>query len=242
MPNPPFLQINHGAKNILALHGWGSSASSFAPLKAHLPSSYSLLCPEFSVPPLSQAQTLQEASRLLQAFLKNFSKPVIGLANCSGAFYLLDLAQKEQALFSHLFLLDPFAYAPWYFKIFTKGQLGRHAFSLTFHSQAFGSLINRFLNTKQSSSKNYLDSQVNFSQDDLINQLNLFISQGHVSRFQGPTLPITLILGEHTFSAVKNSVKLWQTVFPNLQVIILPKVGHLQLQEAPEKIVSIITQ
>lgn len=232
-------------KNILAIHGWASSLKSFYVLKSGLPNTVSLFAVD--VPGSGRSLTpsnwsLEQVARELLSWLseQKFAGELEILGNCSGALVALEMCRLKPHRFKRLYAIDPFAYTPFYFRLLTHNFFGPFAYNLAFASPLGRTFAEFTLKAKRGRHTELLSSFKETNHDFAQRSLQLLVSAGNYRRFQGINVPMQIIYGSRTFSAVKKSVPLWQSILSVEQVHVLPGVGHLPLEEAPEAIVKII--
>lgn len=233
-----------GSEFYLFLHGWGSNLNSVSPLLKYLPTSVTVV--SLNIPThedtTKHALSLDGISKNLAKWLvqefpeRNFK--IIG--NCSGAIIALKLAQLLPNKIEQLFLIDPFAYFPWYFKLLTNPKFGKMAFSYSFGTSLGRKITNFFLFALREKNTDMLSSFKENDPAQSFDFLHALAQAGNYQQFNGISVPASLIYGEKTFSAVKKSVSLWQEVLPNLTVFKLSQSKHLPLEESPEALSKII--
>ena len=65
---------------------------------------------------------------------------------------------------------------------------------------------------------------------------------GRPGQFRGMGLPVDILYGEKTFSAVRQSVEEWRETFPQATVKKLAGVGHLPIAEGTAEVVKVVFQ
>ena len=63
---------------------------------------------------------------------------------------------------------------------------------------------------------------------------------GRPGQFRGMGLPVNILYGEKTFSAVRESVKEWKEALPQAEVRELAGVGHLPIAEGTAEVVKVV--
>jgi len=125
-----------GADVYVGVHGWGGSHLTFAPLVRHVPSSASLYAvdlPGYGRSPWSPVDAASDIAGQLAAFIERLDgPPVTVVGNCSGAILALLAYDMIPARIGRFVLIDPFAFLPWYFRVFVNPSFGRLAYHSTF--------------------------------------------------------------------------------------------------------------
>src|ERR1700742_314005 len=125
-----------GDQIFFGLHGWGGDHSTFAPLIPHLPESATLYAadlPGYGRSPAPADWRLEAVADEVAAAIAATAAPQLTvIGNCSGAIITLAAAQRVMNRIERLVLIDPFAFMPWYFRIFAMGDFGRVAYCSTF--------------------------------------------------------------------------------------------------------------
>ena len=241
-------RYGRGEPRCFALHGWGGSHRDFAPLAAHMPARVSLLSadlPGTGRSPAPREWSLRsivdeicEAVEAFAAFDSREGATLVG--NCSGAILALLVAEKLKGRIGRLVLVDPFAYMPRYFRLFTNRSIGRRAYDATF-ANPFGRWItNQTLRRRRTPGSDLTASFNDTNHEAARRYLALFSEMEGVERFKDLRLPIDLAYGERTFGAVRRSVEMWRAVWPQARAWRLEGAGHLPLQEAAGELCEII--
>ena len=99
-------EYGRGQREFLCFHGWGGDHREFAPLASPAPRKWSL------------DEIVTEAILILE----NRDSQLCGLVGfCSGAGLALMVAARAPAKVERVVMIDPFAFVPWYFRIFLSG-------------------------------------------------------------------------------------------------------------------------
>lgn len=236
-----------GRRVFLGLHGWGGDHRTFAPLVPFLPADarlYRVDLPGYgrSKPPARWdleslvAEIVAEVDSIPEERLT-----IIG--NCSGA--LLGLlavvrAKHLEVRIERLVLIDPFAYVPWYFRVFVGPSWGRYAYYTAFANPIGRWIANLSLKdhraeeTDLTASFREVDHRVSYA------YLRLLCGIDGIAQFAGLRQPIDIVYGERTFSAIRNSVREWQGIWPQARAWKLPRAGHLPIEEATADLARIV--
>ena len=232
-----------GSRIYFGLHGWSGDHSTFAPLAAYLPAGaaiYSADLPGYGRSPAPRRWELVEITDEIAGAIAAIDSPVTIIGNCSGAVFALLAAERLPRRIERLILIDPFAYLPWYFKIFLNRRIGRYAYYSTFANPVGRWLTNLSLSKHRAADTNLTESFVSVSHDVAYRYLALLGDLDGVARFIGLRLPVDLIYGARTFGAVKESIALWRGVWPHARCHELAGAGHLPIQEATGQLSEIV--
>ena len=237
-------QYGTGSPAYAAVHGWGGSHATFAPLAPYLPRDTSLLAVDLPGYGLSPgpvpASAPAVAAVVLQAVHARSVDPVTLIGNCSGAIIALLAASTPAARVSRVVLIDPFAFVPWYFRVFVARPWGRFAYASTFANPMGRWLTNASLRARRTTATDLTQSFRDIDHEASLQHLRLLAALGSIERFRHVTVPVDIIHGARTFSAVRQSLALWRDVLPQAKVWRIDGAGHLPIEEAPERVASIV--
>jgi pimeloyl-ACP methyl ester carboxylesterase len=232
-----------GSRVYFGLHGWSGDHSTFAPLTRHLPAGaalYSADLPGYGRSPTPRRWDLEAITDEIASAISAADSPVTVIGNCSGAVFALLAAERLPGRIERLILIDPFAYLPWYFKIFLHKRIGRYAYYSTFANPVGRWLTNLSLSRHRAADTNLTESFVSVSHDVAYRYLALLGELDDIAQFSRLRLPVDLIYGARTFGAVKESIALWLGVWPHARCHELAGAGHLPIQEATEQLSEIV--
>ncbi|TNE44645.1 MAG: alpha/beta fold hydrolase [Deltaproteobacteria bacterium] len=228
-----------GPRIFVGLHGWNGNRHSFDSLLPFLPDDVTLIALDLPGYGESKRPAQWHASGIMDAFgeqvasLQLTSFTIIG--NCSGGLLGMWLLKDQPTLpVERIVLIDTFGFMPWYFQIFLAPFAGPLFYYSTFANPVGRWLTNRSLQRMQNHNT---DMTKSFSQAPVsvpFHYLRLFRDMGDYRSFQHVQTPVDLAYGEHTFGAVKQSIPMWKTLWPDANVLELQGAGHLSVQEAPE--------
>jgi pimeloyl-ACP methyl ester carboxylesterase len=222
------------------LHGWSGDHRTFAPLAAHLPPRASLYSADLpgcgQSPATRQDLMLDTVSDEIVEAIKDVTPPrgrVTLIGTCSGAILGLLAAQRIQPRLKRLVLIDPFAYWPWYFRVFVAKSFGRYAYRTTFANPFGRWLTNQSLRGHRTAETDLTNSFGRINHDIAQRYLALLAEVEGIERFAGlRNVPIDIVYGERTFDAVKKSIAMWQGIWPQARAHVLSGAGHLPILEA----------
>ena len=232
------------------LHGWSGDHRTFEPLAAHMPaqaSLYSADLPGCGRSPAPRSLTLEsvtsEIVEAVECTLADASARtrVTLIGNCSGAILGLLAAERIKARVGRLVLIDPFAYWPWYFRVFVAGSFGRHAYRTTFANPLGRWLTNQSLRSRRTAATDLTHSFGRIDHDVAQGYLALLAQVEGVERFESLRgVPVDIVYGERTFAAVKKSIVMWQSVWPQARTRVLRGAGHLPILEATRQLAHVV--
>ena len=232
-----------GSRVYFCLHGWSGDHSTFAPLTRRLPAGatlYSADLPGYGRSPAPRRWELAAITEEIASAISAGDSPVTIIGNCSGAVFALLAAERLTGRVERLILIDPFAYLPWYFKIFLNKRIGRYAYYSTFANPVGRWLTNLSLSKHRAAETNLTESFVSVSHEVAYRYLALLGELDDITRFSRLRLPVDLIYGARTFGAIKESIAMWRGVWPNARCQELAGAGHLPIQEATEQLSEIV--
>lgn len=233
-----------GSRIFLSFHGWGGDHREFAPLAARLPDNALLLSADLPgygrtpKPPRWDLGDMMDSMGRDISALGHTDLTLVGF--CSGAIVALLLAQKIPERVRRIVMIDPFAYLPWYFRIFVAGEFGRRAYRFTFAHPFGRTLTTRILRRRQASNDDFMGAFGRVDHETTQEWLRLLHEVRGVDRFAGLRLPIDIAFGERTFAAVRESVVHFQTLWPQAVVHPLRNVGHLPLVRGAKQLAPIV--
>ena len=226
------------------IHGWGGGWHTFEPLAEHLPADATLW--SVDLPGYGHSDRLGRwrwetlAGRLADT-MSSIDAPELHLVgNCSGAIFGLSAVQRIPDRFASLFLIDPFAFFPWYFRLLVSRGVGR-----MFYATAFENPIGRWLTNRGLAEHRTDDSDLTRSFEELdhgvVYQHLRMLQQipGHET-FAGLEMPIRIGYGENTFDAVRKSVGMWRELWPHADAVELTGAGHLPIEESTDRLASAV--
>ncbi|MDA0676473.1 MAG: alpha/beta hydrolase [Chloroflexi bacterium] len=231
-----------GSSNYVALHGWGGSHDTFAPIVPMIPDSAQVEAPDlpgYGKSAHPENWKTEEVAEMV-ADSVNLEEPVTIIGNCTGGVIGAELAKLAPTRVKRLVMIDPFAYVPWYFSIFLKGTFGKMAYMTTFASP-----IGRFFTNQALRSKRTGDSDLTASFDRVDHEavhsfLRMMYEHEGPERYADLDVPVDLIVGEKTFSAVRKSSLILKETLPNVRIRTLPGAGHLPIEEQTEAVAKVI--
>ena len=237
-------QYGAGARPYVALHGWGGSHLTFAPLAPFVPQDarlYAADLPGYGRSPRPGTPSADEVAATLTSALDRVPGSELTLiGNCSGAIFALLVAALAGGRVARLVLIDPFAFVPWYFKVFINPTYGRYAYYSTFANPLGRWLTNTSLRSKRTASSDLTGSFREIDHEVSLAYLEMLDALGGVTRFSSIRTPTDIAYGERTFGAVKQSLDDWRRVLPHARLWRIDGAGHLPIEEAPELVASLV--
>ncbi|HXG66227.1 MAG TPA: alpha/beta fold hydrolase [Blastocatellia bacterium] len=236
-------KFGSGTVAYFGLHGWGGDHRTFAPLAARLPEGAALYCPDlpgYGLSPAPRKWSLAAIAEEIVAAISEIDAPRVTLiGNCSGAILGLFAAEAAGERIERLVLIDPFAFIPWYFRVFTNTSFGKYAYHSTF-ANPFGRWItNLSLRNRRAADSDLTGSFKRVNHEVSFQYLKLLAATGDIAQFRDLRMPIDIVYGEKTFGAVKQSVALWQGIWPHARCHRLAGAGHLPIEEAAAQLSDI---
>jgi pimeloyl-ACP methyl ester carboxylesterase len=238
-------QHGEGTDCFLGLHGWGGTGRDFLPLVRCLPRDakfVSMDLPGYGKSPPPAAWDEETIAGALSEVVRAVGVEKLTVVGyCSGAALGLLLAEREQRRIERLVMIDPFAFVPWYFRIFLAGEFGRRAYRFTFMSRLGRRLTSRALQWRQKTDDDFTAAFEKVDGEAALRWLSFLNRIGPASRFAGLRLKVDIVYGSNTFKAVRGSVREFRAVFPAARVVELADVGHLIMVRAARDLADILT-
>lgn len=237
-------RFGSGSDVYVGLHGWSGTHATFAPLVPFLPAEVSLYSADLPGCGQSPAPVRWELSAIVEEIAETIAKlearEITLIGNCSGALLGLLAATRIPHKFRRLVLIDPFAYWPWYFKVFVSPGFGKYAYYTTFANPVGRWLTNRSLKAKRTADSDLTHSFAAINHEMVYRYLTLLTGIDGIAQFSSLHMAIDIVYGERTFGAVKQSTELWRTIWPQARCQQLKAAGHLPIEEATKQLSELI--
>ena len=245
------VRTGRGGHGVVGFHGWSGDHTTFDPLIQKLPeavSFYSFDLPGCGKSPKPKVWEIRSVARSIAEEVAALGKEKVTLVgSCTGGlmalFVALELLEMGRGgVVGRLVMIDPFAVCPWYFRIFLTPLLGPLMYGATFANPLGRWITDLFLKERRGSSVSLTESFVRVDHRVSLATLRMFERAGEPEQFRGMDIPVEIIRGEKTFTAVKQAVERWKGVWPEMSVHILVGVGHLPIEEESEGVRKIVFQ
>jgi pimeloyl-ACP methyl ester carboxylesterase len=237
-------QYGNGPRTFLAFHGWGGDHREFAPLAAKLPGDarlFSADLPGYGESPKPPHWDMKEIVReIVGAMDERRLNPVTLIGFCSGAVIALLVAQQVPERVERIVMIDPFAFVPWYFRIFLAGEFGRRAYRTAFASPLGRRITTWVLRRRQATDDDFMGAFGRVDHEITQRWLELLHRVGSVDQFAGLSMPVDIAHGERTFAAVRESAREYRRMLPQIRIHELRHAGHLPLVRAAKQLAGII--
>jgi pimeloyl-ACP methyl ester carboxylesterase len=238
----PVMKWGTGHSRVVALHGWGGSHATFLPLVRYVPSSHQLIAPDlpgYGQSKLPMEWTTKHIAEMIVHSVPN-DRTITLVGNCTGGVIGAELALVNPGVVNRMVVIDPFAYMPWYFGIFLKGNFGRMAYRTTFASQVGRYVMNQALRNRRTGDADLTESFGRVNHDAVYAFLKMLAGHEGPARYEALEIPIDIITGEKTFGAVRKSVRMLQQVWPQSRVHVVADAGHLPIEERSWEVAKIV--
>lgn len=236
-------RFGSGSRMYVGLPGWGGSHTAFRGLVERMPEGACLYVPDlpgYGGSPAPRPVTLAGIVEPVLAWLRELAPARLTLlGNCSGGLVGALAARELPQRVARLVLVDPFAYLPWYFRLFTWGEIGRYAYLTSFGNPLGRWLTNGALRSKRKTETHMTEGFAAVDHEVTLGYLRA-LGELELEDLSGLTLPVDLAYGERTFRAVKASVARFQACWPQARAFELAGAGHLPLLEAPDALAEIL--
>jgi pimeloyl-ACP methyl ester carboxylesterase len=239
--NIHIIQYGSGPEVWVGLHGWNGKAQTFDVLRNHIPAHVTFLSldlPGYGESAAPSEWTLAAVAGQIDVALRRRigDSPFSLLGSCGGAIVGLYVARAAGARLRRFVCLEPFAFLPWYLRLFMWPIVG-----WIFYWSSFGTRFGRALTNRAMAKHRHAqtDMLASFAGAPLIvpyRYLALFNQIEASDQFDDLPGRKTLICGERTFEAIHESIDTWHRVWPDADRLRIPQAGHLVLLEAPERL------
>lgn len=243
-------QYGSGSEIYLGLHGWSGDHRTFAPLTKYLPDEatlFSLDLPGCGASPEPREWTSSAIGAEISAAIRSIGAEQLTLiGSCSGGLYGLVAAREDEEIrrrIRRFVLIDPYAFFPWYFRIFIDERLGRigwYAYSTTFANPVGRMMANLSLRRHRTAESDLTRSFSSVNHLVAYRYLKMLAEIPDVTWFSDFRMAVDLVCGEKTFGAARESARRWQSVWPQARAHTLAGAGHLPLDEAVEELSRIV--
>lgn len=233
-----------GPRAFAGVHGWAGNIRTFRRLYAFMPadaSFYAMDLPGYGDTKAPAELTLERVLESIAAMVNQIpSGDVTLVCNCGGAQFGLEAIRVHGLKVRRLALIDPFAYCPWYFHLFTWGRFGRNAYYSTFANPLGRFITNNAMWRRRRPETNLTSAFVSVDHSVAHRYLSLMVSLADTERFRGLPVEIDILHGDRTFAAVRRSLAIWRHVFPGARVHELQGAGHEPIREATGQLAGIL--
>lgn len=237
-------EYGRGNRIFIAFHGWGGTHREFAPLATRLPEGCRLLSfdlPGYGASPRPDVWDLDAIAADIEEELEHRlgEQPRTLIGFCSGILFSLLLTQRKPETVERIVMIDPFAWVPWYFRIFLAGEFGRRAYATTFQSKLGRAITDRVIKGRQKQDADFTGAFRDIDHDVTQRYLGL-LNQVNVERFSDLRVAVDMLHGENTFAEVRKSVRRFRQLWPHARRIVLHDVGHLPMVQGVRQMASAI--
>ncbi|MDX2032829.1 MAG: alpha/beta fold hydrolase [Blastocatellia bacterium] len=237
-------RYGQGERVFFGLHGWSGTHRTFEPLVPFLPPDatlYAVDLPGSGRSPRLASLDQESLSRAIAEAVNGLDADAITfIGNCSGAIQGLAALPAFAARVERLVLIDPFAFTPWYFRLFVLPVFGRYAYYSTFANPLGRWIANLSLKRHRTEETDLTESFGRIDHASVYRYLELLTQIDGIDQFAWIRHPIDIVHGERTFGAVRVSIERWKRIWPQARTFELAGAGHLPILEATEQLSRII--
>lgn len=240
------LVYGQGARVFVGFHGWSGSSESFHPLLSYLPENVSFFAFDLpgagQSPPPPRWSTDVVVDRLESAFDTLNLRAVDIVAASGGVGFATQLAVRRPDLVARLVLIDPFAFFPWYFRIFTLSGVGRLLYYLTFANPVGRWITDLSLASRRTQASSLMEGFAEARHAENHGHLLALEDAARVPLrdLAGFSGPVDIVHGDRTFRAVKRSVEMLREPYPSAELFVVDGAGHLPMHEATEAVARVV--
>ncbi|NDC80226.1 MAG: alpha/beta hydrolase [Verrucomicrobia bacterium] len=242
-------QTGTGSKTVVGFHGWSGDHHTFDPLLGQMPKDYSFYAPD--LPGCGQSDPPKKwkmrclAQEVTGALIRLNRERMTLVGSCSGAILTAFVASElremgRSGVLAKLVMIDPFAYCPWYFRIFLIPLIGPVTYTAAFANPVGRVITNLFLREKRVGNTDLTESFAGVDHWVTWKYLKMLFECGQPGQFHGLDVPVDILYGEKTFGAVRRSVREWASALPQASIRELSGVGHLPIQESSYEVAKVV--
>ncbi|NBS84351.1 MAG: alpha/beta fold hydrolase, partial [Verrucomicrobia bacterium] len=244
-----FTRKGKGGRGIVGFHGWSGDHTTFLPLMERLPeavSFYSYDLPGCGRSPEPVRWEIREVARDVAKELLALGRENLTIVgSCTGGlmavFVARELAEMGRgSVVGRLVLIDPFAFCPWYFQLFLIPAAGPLMYATALANPLGRGITNLFLRDKRAGETHLTRDFAEVNHRAVWRYLKMLSGCGRPDQFRALNLPVDILYGEKTFSAVRQSVREWGKVLPQSRVRELQGVGHLPISEGTKSVAKVV--
>lgn len=242
-------ETGEGMCGVVGFHGWSGDHRTFSPLWERMPPEWVFF--SFDLPGCGASEKPQEWS--FRAVAREVAEEVVQLGmrdlvlvgSCSGAILTAFVARELREMgrpevVARLVMVDPFAYCPWYFRLFLLPMIGYLIYATAFANPVGRWITNLFLQDKRAGDTDLTRSFAGVDHRVTWKYLKMLKECGRPGQFRGLPLSVDILFGEKTFSAVRRSVQEWKEALPQARVMELKGVGHLPISEGTKEVARVV--
>ena len=237
-------QYGRGEEVTVAFHGWSGDHEVYAAVADRLAPHQRLYA--FDLPGSGESEepssyTLEAMTALIVEAIETLGierATVVG--NCGGAVLALELARRLGPRVDRLVLIDPFAFAPWYFRLLAAPYLGPLFYFSAFANPIGRRFTNAALFARRTSRTDLTRGFARVDHRAAYRFFRMLVAQRRPERYAHLRCAVSLVYGERTFAAVRRSVARFHAMWPDAHVVTLPGAGHLPIQEATDAVAALV--
>jgi pimeloyl-ACP methyl ester carboxylesterase len=242
-------ETGEGLRGVVGFHGWSGDHRTFAPLWNRMPEGWVFF--SFDLPGCGVSEKPAEwnfralAREVATEVVQLGMRDLVLVGSCSGAILTAFVARELREMgrpevTARLVMIDPFAYCPWYFQLFLLPLLGYLIYATAFANPIGRGITNFFLQNKRAGDTDLTESFAGVDHRVTWRYLKMLFECGRPGQFQGMGIPVDILYGEKTFSAVRRSVQEWKEALPQAKVKELSGVGHLPIAEGTGEVAKVV--
>ncbi|MEM7676217.1 MAG: alpha/beta hydrolase [Myxococcota bacterium] len=231
-----------GSKIVIGLHGWSGDHRSFEPIIDQMPDDVTFI--SFDQPGFGQSQPPVEwnvrsiAEPIFEVLEGLPSTPMTIVGSCSGAVVGMELGMMLGPRVNRLLMIDPFMTAPWFFRLFCWGWLGKVCYYSTFANPLGRWLTNIGLAHRRTDDTSLTEHFESADHGRALGYLRALCDPAlHHRGYERLDAIGEFVVGGRTFTSVVRSVEWWQkTRWPSAPLQVLPTAGHMPVHEATDDV------
>ena len=162
------------------------------------------------------------------------------IGNCSGAVVGLSVARQTPSRLEQFYLLEPFAFVPWYLRLLLIPLAGRFFYWLSFGTPLGRRVANAVMADRRSEQTDLMAAFADNRIEGPYEYLRMFRRLDRPERFCDVGGEKHLVRAGRTFGAVRDSMERWAEIWPEATRYRLEESGHLLIEEAPAELARIV--
>lgn len=248
------VRFGHGERVFLGFPGWGADYQrSFQTMLPYIPDDVSFflldlpglgLSPGLSAPP--HQWRWDDASEVLAQVIDQLydmlghRPPVTLVGSCSGSFNAMEVAIRRPDDVHAIVMLEPFSRFPWFLRALVLPKLGPLLYQIIFaNSTTRNALLWVLRQSGVMGEFNPFETWERFDPWVIYAHLKLYQevedTLGGAWHFCRVSAPTCIVTGSDTFSAIRDTLHVWDEILDGVEIRRIAGVGHQITQDAAEE-------
>ena len=242
-------ETGEGLRGVVGFHGWSGDHRTFALLWERMPEGWTFF--SFDLPGCGASERPAEwnframAREVATEVIQLGMRDLVLVGSCSGAILTAFVTRELREMgrpevVGRLVMVEPFAYCPWYLRLLLLPGIGPLMYASAFANPLGRWITDRCLQGKKAEGT---DLMASFEEADhwvCWRYLKMLHECGRPGQFRGLKVPVEILYGERTFSAVRRSVQEWKEALPQARVTEIKGISHLPISECATGVAKIL--